>query len=119
MSLSEMTSLTAPSTPFPAVTPCVSKRRSFTLPVKKSVSLEGSPRVSDTSLVETLFYHRSGKVVSFTVPASIIKPTFNLGRDIRDTSNEIIGTLPWATSTERTLAAGAKTQMTFHRPDSY
>ena len=104
-----MASTTAPSTPLPLTTPFPLVRRSFTVPSKKPIPLEASSQTLDSSQVETLFNHGSGKIVSFTIPATVLQSTSSLGGGNYDPATEPIDILPWASSTERTLAAGNKT----------
>ena len=99
-----MNSLTAPSTPnqHPVI------HRSFTLPPR----LSGIPRpridekVPGPDAVETLFAHHAGKIVTFNAYGASSPP--RSGSSVTDIieDNKLAGILPWATHSERTIAAG-------------
>ena len=94
---------TAPSTPENAISPPVI-RRAFTVPSKLSGPREAAKKTPepDRQRTETLFAHNHCKIVSFNSGAK--RPT-SAGRE-QEEAKEPVGTLPWATSTERTIAAG-------------
>lgn len=93
----------APSTPERMVTPHAI-RRSFTAPTKLSLPTIRSPEANIDG-AETLYSHGAAKIVSFNT-------SNDFGRRHSSVSNgraefqESVGTLPWASTTERTIAAG-------------
>lgn len=95
---------TAPSTPDNAKSPPII-RRAFTAPTR----LAGYPRVAtpirdaQAQGAETLFAQDRCRIVSFS---SGVKQPRNLGSSHNDRLNEPVGVLPWASLTERTIAAG-------------
>ena len=93
----------APSTP-ERVLPSSFIRRSFTAPIKTSRShLVTSEGKADGA--ETLYAHNAGKIVSFSTSndAGRRHSSVSNGRaDFEDSG----GDLPWASATERTIAAG-------------
>lgn len=100
-----MASFTAPSTP--SHQPIL--HRSFTLPAKliDTTKLQTQHRTPSPGAVETLFAHHAGRIVSFSPPLDLSAPRS------RSTSlaglavdAEPIGTLPYVSHTERTIAAG-------------
>lgn len=90
-------------------------RRSATDPTR----LNNSPRLPPTpasretagGLPETLYIHNAARIVSFTPPfiGARRHSSFNQGHSALQ--DEPVGTLPWASATERTIAAG----MEIHR----
>ncbi|KAI9822291.1 MAG: hypothetical protein M1827_000009 [Pycnora praestabilis] len=100
-----MDSPTAASTPQYA-TPPPAMRRSFTLPPR----LNGSPKLwspnqtIESEGVETLFAHNSGKIVSFESSSSTTRPRPISGHTRGEPEAEAVGTTPWASRTERTIA---------------
>ncbi|KAL8740451.1 MAG: hypothetical protein Q9184_008490, partial [Pyrenodesmia sp. 2 TL-2023] len=84
-------------------------RRSFALPTKSAAS----PKLSSTSVgeaveeaAETLYAHNAGKIVSFNPAIGGIRRHSSVEQGYSALQEEPVGTLPWASSTERTLAAG-------------
>ncbi|KAL8793631.1 MAG: hypothetical protein Q9195_003783 [Heterodermia aff. obscurata] len=91
---------TTPSTPDNAHSPPII-RRAFTVPTRLS-SAARSPTEAGAQGAETLFAHPRCRIVSFN---SGLKRPSSAGRDQHE-SAEPVGTLPWASTTERTIAAG-------------
>ena len=93
----------APSTPERAIQPPFI-RRSFTAPIR---SLRSAP-LSDGTVdgAETLYAHAAGKIVSFTNPASLPQRHSSISNGRAELQEEPVGTLPWFSSTERTIATG-------------
>jgi len=95
---------TAPSTPDNAKSPPII-RRAFTAPTR----LAGYPRVSipireaQAQGAETLFVQDRCRIVSFSCG---VKRPRSSGNNHNDTLDEPVGVLPWASLTERTIAAG-------------
>lgn len=85
-------------------------RRSYTVPTKliDSTNRASKGPLAATDDVETLFTHTAAKVVSFSAPFTGSRQGPSSGRRASGTEKELIGTLPWATSTERTIAAGTQ-----------
>ena len=83
-------------------------RRSFTAPVRSiGFSKATEPfRQTEGRGVETLFTHNAGRIVSFTVYLSAIGRHSSLGHERFNQQDEPVGSLPWASATERTIAAG-------------
>ncbi|KAL9116446.1 MAG: hypothetical protein Q9187_007031 [Circinaria calcarea] len=102
-----MASATAPTTP-EATAPFPLMRRSFTLPPKLPELRRSSysPKQEEKPAVETLFAHHNCKIVSFTPSLANPKTNSSSGRGNDDVGNEPIGTLPWKTNSERTMAVG-------------
>lgn len=98
-------STTAPSTP--ENTPRkVALNRSFTLPAKIATSsrTNTTAEIGAAEGIETLYVHPNCKVIKFT-SAGASRPGSSAGTPSpRNSSSN--GKLPWATSTEQTLAAG-------------
>ena len=92
-----------PSTPERA-TPPPWIRRSFTAPIRSSRSIP-LPEVTGDG-AETLYAHAAGRIVSFNNQTSLVRrhPSISTGR--AELQEEPVGTLPWFSTTERTLAAG-------------
>ena len=99
-----MNSLTAPSTPNQSPT----FHRSFTLPSRLNSSPRSrvSERTPEPDAVETLFTQQAAKIVTFNAssPSSQLR-SVSLGNEVAQNS-EVVGTLPWVTHSERTIAAG-------------
>ena len=94
---------TAPSTPENATSPPVI-RRAFTVPSRLAgfrQAARATPE-ADRQSADTLFAHNHCKIVSFNTGA---KRPSSAGLDQAE-SAEPVGTLPWTTTTERTIAAG-------------
>lgn len=99
--------VTAPSTPENSI-PHHAFRRSFTAP-PRSQSLAKTPssnRETGAEHAETLFAHNVSKVVSFNTPTDSTRRHSSVSPRISDLLDPPSGTLPWASVTERTIAAG-------------
>ncbi|KAI9726863.1 MAG: hypothetical protein M1834_001475 [Cirrosporium novae-zelandiae] len=95
-----------PSTP--ETRPQTSLRRSFTLPSRFAApSPPSGYNPSDSENVETLYTHPSARIVSFSPMFSLSRPMSYPQTANKASTNEEMGTLPWASLTERTIAAGA------------
>ena len=94
----------APSTPdrAPQQPPI---RRSFTAPIRSSKSRFpiSEEAAEDT---ENLFAHNACKIVSFSTSSSYITKHSSVSDGRSESQDEPVGTLPWRTTTERTIAAG-------------
>lgn len=103
---------TAPSTPENATSlPVI--RRAFTVPSRLAgfrQAAKATPE-ADRHSADTLFAHNRCKIVSFHTGA---KRPSSAGRDQAEIA-EPVGTLPWATTTERTIAAGMKKEQGGYR----
>ena len=93
----------APSTPERA-TPPPFIRRSFTAPIRSSRSVPVSEETVDGA--ETLYAHGAGKIVSFKNLTSLARRHSSISNGRAELQEEPVGTLPWFSTTERTLAAG-------------
>lgn len=101
---------TAPSTPERAPgTPFI--RRAFTAPIKLARQAIPSSE-PEAQGAETLFAHNTARIVSFTTStgigrrhSSVTDSQYEFGTE------EPAGTLPWASLTERTIAAGSLTRL--------
>ncbi|KAI9723743.1 MAG: hypothetical protein M1812_001043 [Candelaria pacifica] len=81
-------------------------RRAFTLPTRLTESPNAAnPTRREAEGIEILFAHSSGKIVSFSPNSSTSRPNSSSGHTNRDWE-DAVGTLPWASPTERTIAAG-------------
>ena len=98
-----MTLASAPTTPERPVQP-PSIRRAFTAPIKSSRGRTQSTQGWDGD-GETLFAHEAAKIVSFTAPSAGRLSPSSSDRGAT-TSGKLSGTLPWASHTERIVAAG-------------
>ncbi|KAL8785740.1 MAG: hypothetical protein Q9213_003207 [Squamulea squamosa] len=78
-------------------------RRLFTAPLPRT-----SPSTKDISDedAETLYAHNAGKIVSFSPPITGTRRHSSVEQGHVALQDEPIGTLPWASATERTIAAG-------------
>jgi hypothetical protein len=85
-------------------------RRSFTLPptLSDAARSRGSGRNSPDPSVETLFVHHAGKIVAFS-PSLGYARSRSASLAASTPEDEPVGTLPWASKTERTIAAGKPT----------
>ena len=97
----------APTTPESSGSPHF-LRRSFTAPIRSTGFARATepPRQTGGQTVETLYTHNAGRIVSFEAYSSVIRRHSSLGYGRLDQQDEPVGTLPWASSTERTIAAG-------------
>ncbi|KAL8869484.1 MAG: hypothetical protein Q9174_004240 [Haloplaca sp. 1 TL-2023] len=84
-------------------------RRSVTLPYRLIESSRTSPSSHDASRqsAETLYAHNAGKIVSFSPPSAGTKRHSSVDQGHSALQDEPVGTLPWASITERTIAAGS------------
>ncbi len=81
-------------------------RRSFTAPTK-STRTAITARETNPQGAETLYAHPAGKIVAFSVNPNKITQRHSSVSDTRsDFQDEQAGSLPWASVTERTVAAG-------------
>ncbi len=81
-------------------------RRAFTLPTRLTeLPNAGTPTRREAEGIEILFSHSSGKIVSFSPNSSTSRPNSSSSHTGRD-KEDAVGTLPWASPTERTIAAG-------------
>jgi len=104
-----MSTFQAPVTPDRASVGRAQLRRSFTVPPKLSTpTRQSTAEIGAADGIETLYVHPSTKVVSFSTAQSSSRPnsSSSSGRYGFDPDADVIGTLPWGTATERTLAAG-------------
>ncbi|KAL8674518.1 MAG: hypothetical protein Q9168_001110 [Polycauliona sp. 1 TL-2023] len=78
-------------------------RRLFTAPLPKT-----SPSSRDLAeeAAETLYAHHAGRIVSFSPPLSATRRHSSVEQGHVVLQDEPAGTLPWASATERTIAAG-------------
>ncbi|KAL8961252.1 MAG: hypothetical protein Q9183_005336 [Haloplaca sp. 2 TL-2023] len=84
-------------------------RRSVTLPYRLIESPRTSPSSYDASRqsAETLYAHNAGKIVSFNPPLTGTRRHSSVDQGHSALQHEPVGTLPWASITERTIAAGS------------
>lgn len=94
----------APSTPDRAPQP-PAIRRSFTAPIKSSRSRFpiSEEAAEDT---ENLFAYNACKIVSFNTSSNYATKHSSVSDGRAESQDEPVGTLPWRTTTERTIAAG-------------
>lgn len=78
-------------------------RRLFTAPLPKT---SRSIRDLAEEDAETLYAHNAGKIVSFSPPISGTRRHSSVEQGHVALQDEPVGTLPWASATERTIAAG-------------
>ncbi|KAL9578189.1 MAG: hypothetical protein Q9212_005877 [Teloschistes hypoglaucus] len=85
-------------------------RRSATDPTRLNKSPRPSPSPSSRETAgksaETLYTHNAGRIVSFTPPFNSARRHSSFDQGISALQDELVGTLPWASATERTIAAG-------------
>jgi hypothetical protein len=102
--------MSSPSTPEhapPAIRSHI--RRVHTLPPKLLDPTRTPPQVAHPpDAIEILFHAASAKVVAFEAPTSSSRPSSRSGVKAGEQDNQFLtnGSLPWISSTERTLAAG-------------
>lgn len=107
-----MASATAPSTPEQNNTPRrIAMNRSFTVPPKLSASTRTKPtaEIGAANGIETLYVHPSANVIKFSTSSPSSRPSSSSGRVSSGAAQAKLdeaGTLPWASPTERTMAAG-------------
>ena len=80
-------------------------RRSFTAPPRApraSLTLDGP----EDQKAETLYSHPAGKIVSFSTSNRSVQRHSSISDTKSEFQDEPIGILPWASITERTIAAG-------------
>ena len=99
--------VSAPTTPESSGSPHL-LRRSFTAPIRSTGFPRATEPLRDTGgqRVETLYTHPTGRIVSFEAYPSATRRHSSLGYGRLDQQDEPVGTLPWASTTERTIAAG-------------
>jgi len=97
---------TAPSTPDNARSPPII-RRAFTAPTRFARYPRDPTPIRDPQVqgAETLFAQDRCRIVSFS--CGVKRPTSS-GSSHNDKLHEPVGVLPWASLTERTIAAGNK-----------
>lgn len=100
-----MTSSLTPKTPEQPIGRAA-LRRSFTVPPKFSTTSAKQPEIGAADGIETLYIHPSARVVSFSTSQSSSRPSSSSGRASLGSDSSGAGILPWASATERTLAAG-------------
>lgn len=93
----------APSTPERAILPPLI-RHAFTAPIRSSKSVPLSEDNVDGA--ETLYAHGAGRIVSFNNATSVTRRHSSISNGRAELQDEPVGTLPWASTTERTIAAG-------------
>ncbi|MCJ1466407.1 hypothetical protein MMC07_005026 [Pseudocyphellaria aurata] len=98
---------TAPSTPEYS-NPHHVMRRAFTAPPRPRTSAvtDTSDNTIDSTGAETLFAHENCRIVSFTTRTNPTRRHSSVIQAISDLQDAPIGTLPWASVTERPVAAG-------------
>ena len=101
-SYSNMALASAPSTPNRTGAPAV--RRSFTAP-SKPLKAFNPLKEAEAQGAETLYAHSSGKIVSFSTSNRPLRHS-SVGDTKSEFQDEPVGVLPWASITERTVAAG-------------
>ncbi len=94
----------APNTPERAAPP-PGIRRSFTAPISSTRKFTPLPEKADAG-TETLYAHSACKIVSFSNPSSLILRHSRVSNGRDEFQDQPVGTLPWTSSTERTIAAG-------------
>ena len=93
----------APSTPEKANHPPFI-RRSFTAPIRSPRSIPFPEDTADGA--ETLYAHGACKIFSFSNPVSFARRHSSISNGRAELQEEPVGTMPWFSTTERTLAAG-------------
>ncbi|KAL8711022.1 MAG: hypothetical protein Q9220_004403 [cf. Caloplaca sp. 1 TL-2023] len=83
-------------------------RRSFTTPTRSSASPKSSPSVlpARAEEAETLYAHNAGRIISFNPPLRGARRHSSVEQGHSALQDEPVGTLPWASTTERTIASG-------------
>lgn len=101
----KMNVATAPSTPDNTKSPPIF-RRAFTVPTRfSSLSKTETPlREAEVQGAETLFAHEYCRIVSFST--GFRRPSSSGSGYNGNLEEDPVGTLPWASLTERTIAAG-------------
>lgn len=100
----------APSTPEQQATLPPIIRRSFTTPIKSASAFQPS-QDAEAATAETLFAHHACKIVSFGTPGDFSRRHSSVSDGRFALRDEPTGTLPWASTTERTIAAGTKSDI--------
>ncbi|KAL8738004.1 MAG: hypothetical protein Q9181_001143 [Wetmoreana brouardii] len=82
-------------------------RRSITVPTRLTESPKSSPSSRDgiATSAETLYAHSAGRIVSFHPPVTGTRRHSSVDQGHSALQDEPVGTLPWASTTERTIAA--------------
>ncbi|KAL8735544.1 MAG: hypothetical protein Q9166_000712 [cf. Caloplaca sp. 2 TL-2023] len=88
--------------------------RRFSTPTRAARSSKLSPSTRDVSEedAETLYAHYAAKIVSFNPPFNGTRRHSSVEQGHSALQDEQVGTLPWASATERTIAAGDQS----HKP---
>ncbi|KAL8816225.1 MAG: hypothetical protein Q9223_004734 [Gallowayella weberi] len=96
----------SPLTPTPDQPPTI--RRSFTTPTRLNRTPKTSPTAREVAEedTETLYAHNAAKIVSFNPPQTGTRRHSSVEQGHSALQDEPVGTLPWASATERTIAAG-------------
>jgi len=105
----------APSTPERAVPP-PGIRRSFTAPIRSNRKFTPLPEEADAG-TKTLYAHSTCKIVSFGNPSNLVRRHSSVSNGRDEFQDQPIGTLPWASSTERTIAAGMMIELNLRSHD--
>ena len=79
--------------------------RSFTAPIKSSIP---TVPIAEATVhgAETLYAHSAGKILSFNYSIDLGRRHSSVSNGRAEFQEESSGTLPWASATERTVAAG-------------
>ncbi|KAI4213387.1 MAG: hypothetical protein LQ351_003887 [Letrouitia transgressa] len=97
--------LAAPSTPDnPQAHPSI--RRSFTLPNRLNSSPKSSPPAGAAGAIDTLYTHDAARIVFFSPMVGGPRRHSSVEQGHSAQEKDPVGTLPWASLTERTIAAG-------------
>ncbi|KAL9041808.1 MAG: hypothetical protein Q9214_003980 [Letrouitia sp. 1 TL-2023] len=97
--------LAAPSTPDnPQAHPSI--RRSFTLPNRPNSSPKSSPPAGAAGAIDTLYTHHAARIVFFSPMVGGPRRHSSVEQGHSAQEKDPVGILPWASLTERTIAAG-------------
>lgn len=103
--------LAAPSTPDnPQAHPSI--RRSFTLPDRLNSSPKSSPPAGAAGETDTLYTHHAARIVFFSPMVGGPRRHSSVEQGHSAQEKDPVGTLPWASLTERTIAAGKMNLLT-------
>ena len=82
--------------------------RSFTVPSKLATSSRTAPaaEIGAADGIETLYVHPNASIVKFSTAGPGSRPSSSAGSPRSSLGQQNGGTLPWASPTERTIAAG-------------
>ena len=90
-------------------------RRAFTAPIK--IARQALPsQEAEAQGAETLFAHNAAKIVSFSTSTGMGRRHSSISDSRSEVTEEPTGTLPWASLTERTIAAGTVNPSTRSSP---